>query len=64
MVSTGPTTGTGSAVRGPAISTLSLITARFHLEDGNLEGVAGFRRIKSTAAIMWKYDRQHQVITA
>ncbi len=56
--------GTRPTVRAPEIATLSLITARFHLEDGNLTRVAGFRRIKSTEAIRWAYDPQHQLITA
>jgi hypothetical protein len=36
--------GTRPMVASTGISTLSLITARFHLEDGNLTRVAGFRR--------------------
>jgi hypothetical protein len=48
--STGRGTRPGSA--SPGISTLSLITARFHLEDGDWTRVAGFRRIKSTETAM------------
>ena len=44
--------GTRPIVRAPWISTLSLVAARFHLEDGNLTRVEGFRRVKSTEAIM------------
>ena len=56
--------GTRPIVRAPWISTLSRITARFHLEDRNSTRVAGFVATKSTEAIMRAYDPQHQLITA